>query len=51
VLPLYAATYTKPSVLASLSNLSGGLVCKQVGVVPIDKKLLQQEAEKLKLVS
>lgn len=51
VAALCAAAHTKPSVLAALSNLSGGLVCEQVGVVPIDKKLLQQEAEKLKIVS
>ena len=30
---------------AELSNLGGGLVCEHVGVVSIDKKLLQQEAE------
>lgn len=29
---------------ASLSNLAGGLVCEQVGVVPIEKKQLLQEA-------
>jgi rfaE bifunctional protein kinase chain/domain len=50
VAALCAAAHTKPSVLAALSNLSGGLVCEQVGVVPIDKKLLQQEAEKLKII-
>ncbi len=31
-------------LMASLSNLAGGLVCEQVGVVPIDKKLLLEEA-------
>ena len=30
-----------------LANLSGGLVCEQVGVVPINKKDLQLEAERL----
>jgi D-glycero-beta-D-manno-heptose-7-phosphate kinase len=30
--------------IASLSNLGGGLVCQHVGVVPIDKKELLQEA-------
>jgi len=34
---------------ASLSNLAGGLVCEQVGVVPVDKDLLVQEAHKLLL--
>ncbi len=51
VAALCAAARTKPAILAALSNLSGGLVCEQVGVVPIDKKLLQQEAEKLKIIS
>ena len=30
---------------AALANLGGGLVCEQVGVVPIEKPLLLQEAE------
>ena len=51
VAALCAAAHTKPAILAALSNLSGGLVCEQVGVVPIDKNLLQQEAEKLKIIS
>ncbi len=33
--------------IAALSNLSGGLVCEQVGVVPIEKKTLLDEAKKL----
>jgi rfaE bifunctional protein kinase chain/domain len=32
--------------LAQLSNLAGGLVCESVGVVPIDRELLLQEAKK-----
>ncbi|MCG9880066.1 MAG: bifunctional ADP-heptose synthase [Bacteroidia bacterium] len=32
---------------ALLSNLAGGLVCEEVGVVPIDVKKLQEEAAKL----
>lgn len=31
--------------IALLSNLAGGLVCEEVGVVPINKKLLLAEAE------
>ena len=31
--------------LAKLANLAGGLVCEQVGVVPIDKKRLLEEAK------
>ncbi|OYU94970.1 MAG: D-glycero-beta-D-manno-heptose-7-phosphate kinase [Bacteroidetes bacterium B1(2017)] len=33
--------------IASLSNLAGGLVCEEVGVVPIDINRLITEAEKL----
>ena len=32
---------------ALLSNLAGGLVCEEVGVVPIDLKKLKEEAAKL----
>jgi rfaE bifunctional protein kinase chain/domain len=32
---------------AALSNLSGGLVCEQIGVVPIDRDLLFSEAMEL----
>jgi len=34
---------------ATLANLAGGLVCEKVGVVPIDKKQLLEEALKLKM--
>ena len=34
-----------PAVIAGLSNLGGGLVCESVGVVPIDKVQLKQEAK------
>ncbi len=34
--------------IATLANLAGGLVCEKVGVVPIDKKQLLEEAIKLK---
>lgn len=30
---------------AALSNLGGGLVCEMIGVVPVDKQLLLQEAK------
>ncbi|TDB68981.1 bifunctional heptose 7-phosphate kinase/heptose 1-phosphate adenyltransferase [Arundinibacter roseus] len=36
-----------PQIIAGLSNLGGGLVCEQVGVVPIDKARLQLEAERV----
>ena len=35
---------------AALANLSGGLVCEQIGVVPIDKSQLFEEALKLDFV-
>ncbi len=34
-----------PHIIAGLSNLGGGLVCESVGVVPIDKAQLKQEAK------
>lgn len=34
-----------PTIIAGLSNLGGGLVCESVGVVPIDKALLKDEAK------
>jgi D-glycero-beta-D-manno-heptose-7-phosphate kinase len=36
----------KPYTLAALSNLAGGLVCEQVGVVPIDLDKLMLEAKR-----
>jgi len=36
-------------LVAGLSNLGGGIVCEQIGVVPIDKKTLLEEAIKFKL--
>lgn len=36
-----------PKTIAAISNLGGGLVCELVGVVPIDKNLLKEEALKL----
>ncbi len=34
-----------PAIIAGLSNLGGGLVCESVGVVPIDKVKLKEEAK------
>lgn len=39
-----------PRIIAALSNLGGGLVCEQVGVVPIDRALLRAEAERVGLL-
>jgi rfaE bifunctional protein kinase chain/domain len=37
-------------VTAALANLSGGLVCEQIGVVPVNKEQLLEEALKLDVV-
>lgn len=37
-------------VTAAIANLSGGLVCEQIGVVPVNKEQLLEEALKLELV-
>ncbi len=34
-----------PNIVAELSNLGGGLVCEEAGVVPINKEKLKQEAQ------
>lgn len=34
---------------AALANLGGGLVCEQVGVVPVEKKLLLEEAQEARI--
>ncbi len=49
VAALCLAAGSNPVTMASLANLAGGLVCEQVGVVPIEKKLFFEEAKKLKI--
>jgi rfaE bifunctional protein kinase chain/domain len=44
VATLCLCTGCKPSTIAALSNLAGGLVCEEVGVVPINKERLLSEA-------
>src|SRR5260221_7382342 len=46
VAALCTALKLDPKMIASLSNLAGGLVCQHVGVVPIDKDELIAEAKK-----
>lgn len=41
---LCLAAGTSPELTAQLANLAGGIVCEQVGVVPIDREQLLQEA-------
>lgn len=36
-----------PEVIASVSNIAGGLVCENVGVVPVEKDLLLEEIQNL----
>ena len=43
---VYAAT-RDAGLMAALSNLAGGLVCEEVGVVPINKARLLEEAKQL----
>lgn len=44
---VYAASGGDADAMARLSNLAGGLVCEEVGVVPIDKRQLVEEAERV----
>jgi hypothetical protein len=44
VAALCTALETNPVLTAALANLAGGLVCEQVGVIPIDKEHLLKEA-------
>ena len=44
IVALCVALKLSPSLIASLSNLGGGLVCEHVGVVPIDKSEFLAEA-------
>lgn len=46
---LALALQLPPRLLAALSNLGGGLVCEHLGVAPINKSQLYQEALKNKL--
>ncbi|NDK54543.1 bifunctional heptose 7-phosphate kinase/heptose 1-phosphate adenyltransferase [Pontibacter fetidus] len=46
---LCMALRTTIPFMAGLSNLGGGLVCEQVGVVPIDKQRLLSEAKQVRL--
>lgn len=46
---LCMALKTSVHFMAGLSNLGGGLVCEQVGVVPVDKQRLYEEAQRIRL--
>ncbi|MBL4657294.1 MAG: D-glycero-beta-D-manno-heptose-7-phosphate kinase [Flavobacteriales bacterium] len=47
VASLCLALNASPKFIASLSNLAGGIVCEKVGVVPIDRDQLLEEAKSL----
>lgn len=47
VASLCLALGMEPEFTAQLANLAGGLVCEQIGVVPINKNLLEDEALRL----
>jgi D-glycero-beta-D-manno-heptose-7-phosphate kinase len=49
VAALLLAQKASPELIALVSNLAGGLVCEKVGVVPIDKQQLLNEALKYAL--
>ena len=48
VASLCLAAGTDSVTMASLANLAGGLVCEKVGVVPVEKRQLIEEAKRLK---
>jgi rfaE bifunctional protein kinase chain/domain len=50
VAALCLAMKTSPIKMATLANLAGGLVCEKVGVVPVEKDQLIEEAKALKLL-
>jgi bifunctional ADP-heptose synthase (sugar kinase/adenylyltransferase) len=47
VAALCLALKQDPYTIASISNLAGGLVCEEVGVVPVDKNKLHDEVLKV----
>ncbi|MBL0103561.1 MAG: D-glycero-beta-D-manno-heptose-7-phosphate kinase [Bacteroidetes bacterium] len=49
VAALCLALETDVELMATLANLAGGLVCEKIGVVPIEKQLLLEEAKRLKI--
>lgn len=50
VAALLVALRVNSIVMAAISNLAGGLVCEQIGVVPVNKEQLLEEALKLDFV-
>jgi D-glycero-beta-D-manno-heptose-7-phosphate kinase len=50
VAALCRALNLSSKMVATLANLAGGLVCERVGVVPIDKEQLREEALALNII-
>jgi bifunctional ADP-heptose synthase (sugar kinase/adenylyltransferase) len=50
VASLCRALECNPIFTAALSNLAGGIVCQEIGVVPINKEELLREALELEFV-
>lgn len=50
VAALLVALHVNPVVMAAIANLAGGLVCEQIGVVPVNKEQLLEEALNLDFV-
>ena len=49
VASLCLAAGSDPATMANIANLAGGLVCEEVGVVPVDKDKLLRETLKLEM--
>jgi bifunctional ADP-heptose synthase (sugar kinase/adenylyltransferase) len=47
VAALSVALKQDATTIASISNIAGGLVCEEVGVVPIDKEKLLLESKRI----
>jgi rfaE bifunctional protein kinase chain/domain len=47
VAALCTALQVESETIASLSNIAGGMVCEEVGVVPIDKKKFAEEVKRI----
>ena len=48
VATLCAALHASPETIAQLANLAGGLVCEEVGVVPINLEQLSKEVQQIR---
>lgn len=48
---LCVAQNIEPPVMAAIANLAGGIVCEEVGVVPINKEKLHNEVNRLLAIS